>query len=62
MASSLIEQGFGWGGIGQYAVSAVTNKDYAAIQGFMFVSALFCMIVYLIVDIVYYIVDPRSRG
>ncbi|MEY8233873.1 ABC transporter permease [Oscillospiraceae bacterium 50-16] len=61
-AATLIEQGFGWGGIGQYAVSAVTNKDYAAIQGFMFVSALFCMIVYLIVDIVYYIVDPRSRG
>ena len=60
-AATLIEQIFGWGGIGQYAVSAVTNKDYAAIQGFMLVAALFCMIIYLVVDIIYYIIDPRSR-
>ncbi|HIW16020.1 MAG TPA: ABC transporter permease [Firmicutes bacterium] len=61
-AATLIEQIFGWGGIGQYAVSAVTNKDYAAIQGFMLVAALFCMIIYLVVDIIYYIIDPRSRA
>ena len=60
-AATLIEQIFGWGGIGQYAVSAVTNKDYSAIQGFMLVAALFCMVVYLLVDIVYYLIDPRSR-
>lgn len=60
-AATLIEQIFGWGGIGQYAVSAVTNKDYMAIQGFMLVAALFCMVIYLVVDIIYYIIDPRSR-
>lgn len=61
-AATLIEQIFGWGGIGQYAVSAVTNKDYAAVQGFMLVAALFCMIIYLVVDIIYYIIDPRVRS
>ncbi|MFC2145441.1 ABC transporter permease, partial [Actinomycetota bacterium] len=29
----LVENVFSWGGIGQYAVNAVTNSDYAAIQG-----------------------------
>lgn len=58
----LIEQVFGWGGIGQYAVQAVTNKDYFAIQGFMLSSALFCMVVYLVIDVLYNIIDPRTRS
>jgi peptide/nickel transport system permease protein len=55
----LIENIFAWGGIGQYAVQAVVNSDYAAMQGFVLVAAAFTLIVYLIVDLLYLAVDPR---
>ena len=34
-ANVLIEQVFGWPGVGRYAVEAVVTSDYAAIQGFV---------------------------
>lgn len=55
----LVEQVFSWGGIGQYAVQAVKSVDYAAIQGFVLLAAVFNIIVYLIVDVVFVLVDPR---
>jgi peptide/nickel transport system permease protein len=55
----LVEKVFSWGGIGQYAVQAVVNADYAAIQGFVLVTAAFTMLAYLIVDLLHMSVDPR---
>lgn len=55
----LIESIFAWNGIGQYAVQAVINSDYAALQGFVLVAAAFTLVVYLIVDLLYMAVDPR---
>lgn len=55
----LMEKVFAWGGIGQYAVQAVVNSDYAAVQGFVLVSAAFTMVVYLVVDLVHMAIDPR---
>jgi len=58
----LIEKIFAWGGIGQYAVQAVSNSDYAAIQGFLLVAAVFTTLVYLVVDLVNMALDPRTRA
>lgn len=55
----LIEKVFSWGGLGQYAVQAVVNADYAAIQGFVLFAAAFTMFVYLIIDLLYMAADPR---
>jgi peptide/nickel transport system permease protein len=55
----LIEKVFAWPGIGLYAVNAVTNDDYAALQGFVLLSAAFTMLVYLVVDLIHSLVDPR---
>lgn len=55
----LVEKVFSWGGVGQYAVQAVINSDYAAIQGFVLLAAAFTMLVYLVIDILYMVVDPR---
>jgi ABC-type dipeptide/oligopeptide/nickel transport system permease component len=55
----LIEKVFSWGGVGEYAVQAVINSDYAAIQGFALVAAAFTLLVYLVVDVVHSFVDPR---
>jgi peptide/nickel transport system permease protein len=60
-AAVLVETIFSWGGIGQYAVQAVVNSDYPALQGFVLVAAAFILIVYLIVDILYELADPRIQ-
>ncbi|MFV0928140.1 ABC transporter permease [Pseudomonas palmensis] len=58
-AAVLVETIFAWGGLGQYAVSAVMNSDYPALQGFVLVAAAFILIVYTVVDVLYGIADPR---
>jgi peptide/nickel transport system permease protein len=55
----LIEKVFSWGGVGQYAVQAVQNADFAAIQGFVLVAAVFTLFVYLLADLLHMAVDPR---
>jgi ABC-type dipeptide/oligopeptide/nickel transport system permease component len=60
-AAVIVETIFAWGGLGQYAVQAVVNSDYPALQGFVLVAAAFILIVYLVVDILYELVDPRIQ-
>jgi ABC-type dipeptide/oligopeptide/nickel transport system permease component len=55
----LIETVFNLNGIGQYAVQAITTADYAPIQGFVLVAAVFTMMVYLLVDLLQFMIDPR---
>jgi peptide/nickel transport system permease protein len=57
----LVETVFSWGGFGQYAVQSVINSDFNAVQGVVLVSAILCIIVYLIVDLVYLRIDPRIK-
>ena len=60
-AAVLVETIFAWGGLGQYAVQAVVNSDYAAIQGFVLVASAFVLIVYSVADILYELADPRIQ-
>ena len=57
----LVETVFAWGGLGQYAVQSVVNSDYAALQGVVLLSAVFTMLVFLVVDLAYFVVDPRIK-
>jgi ABC-type dipeptide/oligopeptide/nickel transport system permease component len=57
----LIEQVFGWQGIGSYAVSAVLASDYAAVQGFVLMMALLYTLLNLTVDVASTLIDPRVR-
>jgi len=57
----LIEIVFSWGGAGQYAVQGVLNSDFNPVLGFVIFSALFSLVVYLLVDLVYLAIDPRIR-
>ena len=57
----LVETVFSWNGVGQYAVQSIINKDYAPVQAFVLVAGIFSLVVYLVVDVIYMLVDPRVR-
>jgi peptide/nickel transport system permease protein len=57
----LVEVVFSWGGIGQYAVMAIQNSDYAPVQGFVVLAAVINLLVYLVVDIIYFIINPKME-
>ncbi|MFN8593827.1 MAG: ABC transporter permease [Thermomicrobiales bacterium] len=57
----LVEAIFSWGGLGQYAVQSIINSDYAPITGFVLVVALFMSVMYLLLDLVYALIDPRIQ-
>ena len=57
----LIEQVFGWQGVGAYAVSAVIASDYAAVQGFVLMMALLYVLLNILVDLSSTLIDPRIR-
>jgi len=49
-------------GLGQYIMSALSNRDYPVIQsGILILSTMFTVII-LIVDVVFALVDPRIRS
>lgn len=58
----LVEIVFSWGGAGQYAVQGVLNADINPVLGFVLFSALLSLALYLLVDIAYFVLDPRTRG
>jgi ABC-type dipeptide/oligopeptide/nickel transport system permease component len=57
----LVEIVFSWGGAGQYAVQGVLNSDINPVLGFVLFSAILSLIMYLIVDLLYFSLDPRMR-
>jgi peptide/nickel transport system permease protein len=57
----LVEKVFAWGGLGQYAVQAVVVSDYAPLQAYVLLAAVFSLVIFLLVDIIYALIDPRVR-
>src|SRR3954468_15644341 len=57
----ITEQVFAWPGVGNLAVSAINNRDVALVVSSTFVFAVFILIVNLLVDLSYGLVDPRVR-
>lgn len=57
----ITETVFGWPGVGQLAVNAVHNRDYPVVQAVVLVSALIFVVINLVVDILYSVIDPRIR-
>lgn len=59
--SIVTEQVFSYPGIGSKLLSAVTNNDYALMQGIFLYITLAVLGANLIVDLFYGIIDPRTR-
>nr|WP_319391631.1 ABC transporter permease [uncultured Cohaesibacter sp.] len=57
----VIERVFNWPGMGTLAFDAVGARDYPVLQASIMVLSLLIIIVNLLVDIIYGLVDPRIR-
>jgi len=57
----LTETIFSWPGIGKWMVDAVFKRDYTVVQGGLLLIAGIIMIVNLIVDLMYGLINPRIR-
>lgn len=55
----VVEKVFTIGGLGRYFVQSVSNRDYPVIMGTTIFLASFIIIMNLLVDILYKVVDPR---
>jgi peptide/nickel transport system permease protein len=57
----LTEKVFAWPGVGSWLVDAISYRDYAVLQGGILFLAVIFVLVNLIVDITYAIINPRIR-
>ena len=60
-ANVLVEKVFAWPGIGSYAVEALITSDFAPVQGFVLTMAILYVVLNLIIDLLYGVIDPRVR-
>jgi peptide/nickel transport system permease protein len=57
----IIEEVFALPGIGRLAVDAIGNRDFPVVQGIVLLVALGFVVINIIVDVVYALLDPRIR-
>lgn len=57
----LTEKTFNFAGIGRFLVESIGGRDYAVIQGFILMIAVIVVLVNLVVDLSYGLIDPRVR-
>lgn len=60
-ANVLVEKVFAWPGIGSYAVEALIASDFAPVQGFVLAMAILYVVLNLLIDLAYGVIDPRVR-
>jgi ABC-type dipeptide/oligopeptide/nickel transport system permease component len=53
---------FSWPGIGRLTLSAISNRDYALVQGCILAVGLTYVVVNLLTDIAYTVANPRMRA
>ena len=58
----LTETIFSWPGIGKWMVESISKRDYVVVQSGLLLIALIVMVVNLIVDLLYAVINPRIRA
>ncbi|KQQ82083.1 MULTISPECIES: ABC transporter permease subunit [Aureimonas] len=58
----LTETIFSWPGIGKWMVDSVFRRDYPVVQGGLLLIAIVVMVVNLVVDLLYGLINPRVRA
>ena len=57
----LTETIFSWPGIGKWLIDSIFRRDYPVVQGGLLLIAAIVMVVNLIVDLLYGLINPRIR-
>jgi len=58
----LVENVFALGGIGALLIEGIQASDYPVVQSIMLFLVTLFLVLNLIVDIIYFIIDPRIRA
>lgn len=57
----LTENVFSWPGLGRLLITSITSRDFPMVQGIIFTFATMFIVVNVITDLLYMVVDPRVR-
>jgi len=57
----IVETVFAWPGMGSRMVLAVLQRDYPLVQASVFIIAVLVVLIMLLVDLMYNLVDPRTK-
>jgi ABC-type dipeptide/oligopeptide/nickel transport system permease component len=57
----ITESVFGWPGVGRLLLDSIFSRDYPMVQGLVLLFAVTYILVNLLVDLLYMVVDPRVR-
>lgn len=57
----VVEAVFAWPGIGMLLVDSIFARDYPVVQGVILIIAVMVVIINLLVDVIYTVLDPRIR-
>ena len=60
--SLVIEQVFSIPGYGRLLISSISNRDYPVVQAIIAIIAMIVIVINLLVDLLYHVLDPRLRG
>ena len=58
----LTETIFSWPGIGKWIVQSITQRDYPVIQGGVLIISFIIVFTNMVVDIIYYLLNPRMKN
>jgi peptide/nickel transport system permease protein len=57
----IIESVFSWPGVGGMMIDGISNRDYAVVQGGLLLLVMLFIVINLLVDLTYAVIDPRIR-
>jgi peptide/nickel transport system permease protein len=57
----VVETVFAWPGIGRLLYEGITFRDFPVVQGVVIIGGAMIVLVNLLVDILYALIDPRIR-
>jgi ABC-type dipeptide/oligopeptide/nickel transport system permease component len=60
--SVLVEKVYNWPGVGSLVVDSILRQDFSVVQAFILLSACVYVMVNLLVDVLYGVLDPRVRS
>jgi peptide/nickel transport system permease protein len=57
----IIETVFAWPGLGQLTIQAISARDFSVVQGIVLIGAGVAILLNLVADVLYSVIDPRIR-